>query len=78
MGGPRPDVLRRWVPHGFDAALVVGVVIAVGGDGEGRGPDDHTADAPPVMFLRGGSLFLPSVDRRGPVDGYGLNGGDKK
>jgi len=38
LGGPRPDVvLRRRVLRGFDAALVVGVVVAVGGRGEGGG-----------------------------------------
>jgi hypothetical protein len=135
-------VLRRLVPRGFDAALVVGVVVTVGrregwgarrlagflagarrtkieagrykagwmrlsaggrkkwaaalvagtrtgsqgrgassgvaGDGDGRGPDDLAADAPPVTFRRGGSLFPPPVDRRGAVDGDGSNGGDKK
>ena len=30
-----PDVLRQWVPRGFDAALVGGVVVAVGGRGRG-------------------------------------------
>ena len=35
LGGPRRDVLRRWVPCGFDAVLVGGVVVAVGGRGRG-------------------------------------------
>jgi hypothetical protein len=30
-GGPRPDFLLRWVPRGFDTALVVGIVVAIGG-----------------------------------------------
>jgi len=29
------------------------------GDGDGRGPDDRAADAPPVAFRRGGSLSRP-------------------
>ena len=126
LGGPRPDVLRRLVPRGFDAALVVGVAVAVGGereggaarrlagflagvrrtkieagrykykagwmrlsaggrkrvaaapvagtrtgsqgkgmssgvagDGDGRGPDDRVADAPPLTFQRGGLSSRP-------------------
>jgi hypothetical protein len=34
LGGPRPDVLRRWVPRGFDAALVGG------GEREGGGGEE--------------------------------------
>ena len=48
------------------------------GDGDGRGPDDRAADAPPRHVSEGGSLLPPPVDRRGPVDGDGSNGGDKK
>jgi hypothetical protein len=44
------------------------------GDGDGRGPDDRAADAPPVAFRRGGSLLPPSVNRHGPVDGNGTVG----
>jgi len=69
------------------AALVVGTRTGsqgrgassgVAGNGDGRGTDDRTADAPPIAFWRGGSLLPPPVDRRGPVDGDGSNGGDKK
>ena len=45
-------------------------------DGDSRGPDDRTADAPPIAFWRRGSLLPPPVNRRGPVDGNGSNGGD--
>ena len=31
----------------------------------------------PITFLRWGSLLLPPVDCRGPVDGNGLDHGDK-
>ncbi len=55
-----------------------GASSGVAGDGDGRGPDDRAADAPPIMFWRGGPLFPPPVDRRGPVDGDGSNSGDKK
>jgi len=55
-----------------------GASSGVAGDGSGRGPDDRAADAPFVAFRRGGSLLPPPVDHRGPVDGDGLNGGDKK
>jgi hypothetical protein len=55
-----------------------GASLGVAGDGDGRGPDDRAADAPPVTFRMGGSLFPSPVDRRGPVDGDGSNGGDKK
>jgi hypothetical protein len=48
----------------------------VAGDGDGRGPDNRGADAPPVAFRRGGSLLPSPVDRRGPVYGDGSNGGD--
>ena len=43
-----------------------GASSGVVGDGDGRGSDDRAADAPPVTFSRGGVLFLPLVDRRGP------------
>ena len=124
LGGLRPDVvLRRRVPRGFNAALVVGVVVAVGGergggarrlagflagvrrtkieagrykagwmrlsaggrkrwaaalvagtrtgsqgrgaslgvagDGDGRGPDNRAADAPPSRFGWGGLSSRP-------------------
>ena len=36
LGGTRPVVLRQWFHRGFDAALVVGIVVAVGGR-QGRG-----------------------------------------
>jgi hypothetical protein len=55
-----------------------GVSSGMAGDGDGRGPDNLAADAPPITFRRGGSLFPPPVDRRGAVDGDGSNGGDKK
>jgi hypothetical protein len=55
-----------------------GASSGVVGDSDNRGPDDRAADAPPVAFWRGGSLLPPPVDRRGPVDGDGSNGGDKK
>ena len=48
------------------------------GEGDGRGPDNRAADAPPIAFRRGGSLLPPPVDRCRPVDGDGSNGGDKK
>ena len=73
---------KRWA-----AALVAGTRTGsqgrgassgVAGDGNGRGPDDLAADAPPVTFWRGGSLFPPPFDRRGAVDGDGSNSGDKK
>ena len=44
------------------------------GDGDGRGLDDPRC--PPVAFRRGGSLLLPLVDCRVPVDGDGSDGGD--
>jgi hypothetical protein len=49
-----------------------GASSGVAGDGDGRGPDDRTADAPFVAFRRGGSLLPP------PVGGDGSNSGDKK
>ena len=55
-----------------------GASSGVAGDGDGRGPDDLAADAPPYAFLRGGPLFPPPVDCRGAVDDDGSNGGDKK
>ena len=73
---------KRWA-----AALVAGTrtgsqgrgaSLGVAGDGDGRGPDDLAADAPPITFRRGGSLFPPPVDRREAVVGNGSNGGDKK
>jgi len=60
---------KRWA-----AALVAGTRTGsqghgassgVAGDGDSWGLDDLTADAPPVTFRRGGSLFPPPVDRRG-------------
>ena len=54
-----------------------GASSGVAGDGDCRGPDDRAADAPPVTFSRGGVLFPPPVDLRGP-GGDGSNGGDKK
>ena len=54
-----------------------GASSGLAGDGDCRGPDDRAADAPPVTFSRGGVLFPPPVDRRGP-GGDGSNGGDKK
>jgi len=54
-----------------------GACSGVAGDGDGRGPDDCAADAPPVAFRRGGSLLPPHVDRRGLMDGDGSSGGDK-
>ena len=33
---------------------------------------------PPPSHFGGGSLFPPPIDRHGPVDGDGLNSGDKK
>ena len=54
-----------------------GASSGVAGDSDCRGPDDRAADAPPVTFSRGGVLFPPPVDRRGP-GGDGSNGGDKK
>ena len=33
---------------------------------------------PPIAFWRGGSLLLPPVDCCRPVDGDGLDSGDKK
>ena len=37
-----------------------GASSGVAGDGDGRGPDDRAADAPPVTFWRGGgSLPAP-------------------
>jgi len=54
-----------------------GVSSGVAGDGGGRGTDDRVTDAPPVAFRRGGSILPPPVNRRGPVDGDGKNGGDK-
>ncbi len=55
-----------------------GASSGVVGDGDGRGPDDRAADAPPVVFWRGGSLLPSPVNRCGPVDGDGSNGGDTK
>ena len=46
-----------------------GTSSGVVGDGDGRGLDDRTADAPPLCF-RGGSLLPPLVNI--PVDGDGL------
>jgi hypothetical protein len=54
-----------------------GVSSGVAGDSDGRGPDDRATDAPPVTFSRGGVLFPPPDDWRGP-GGDGSNGGDKK
>ena len=45
-----------------------GTSSGVAGDGDGRGLDDHSADAPPSRF-RGGSLLPPLVNV--PVDGDG-------
>jgi len=36
LGGPWPVILRKQVHRGFDAALVVGIVVAIGGR-QGRG-----------------------------------------
>jgi hypothetical protein len=58
--------------------LSAGGRTGMAGEGDDRGTDDRTADAPPVAFWRGGSLLPPPVDRLGPVYGDGLNGGDKK
>ena len=43
------------------------------GDGDGRGLDEHAADAPPSRF-RGESLLPPLVDCRVPVDGDSTDG----
>ena len=134
----QPVVLRQQVPRGVNAVLVVGVVVAVGGeggaerrlaellarvrsmmigagrwggvdedqreqeeevggsvggrdrggvpgagselggadDGDGRGPDSRSVDATLSRFGGGrGSLLLPPVNCRGPVDGDGLDRG---
>ena len=47
------------------------------GDGDGRGPDDRAADAPPVAFRRGGSLSRPPSIVADPWTD-GSNGGNKK
>ena len=39
-----------------------GASLGVAGDGDGRGPDDLAADAPPVTFQRGGGS-LPAPRR---------------
>ena len=56
----------------------MGVVGDGDDDGDGRRPDGRAADAPPIAFRKGGSLLPPPVNRHGPVDGDGSNGGDKK
>ena len=55
-----------------------GASSGVVGDGNGRGPDDRAADAPPVAFRKGGVFLPPPVDRHGPVDGNDSDGKDKK
>jgi hypothetical protein len=88
-GGEEDEDRGREVQGGVDEALVAGTrtelqgrgaSLDVEGDRDGRGPDDCAADAPPRYVSEGGSLFPPpvDVDRRGPVDGDGWNGGDKK
>jgi len=51
--------------HGWGASS------GVAGDGDGWGPDDRAADAPPRPGSEGGSLLPPPVVRPGPVDGDG-------
>ena len=55
-----------------------GASLGVVGDSDGWGPDDRTADAPPIAFRKGGVFLPPPVDRRGPVDGNDSDGEDKK
>jgi hypothetical protein len=55
-----------------------GASLGVVGDSDGWGPDDRTADAPPIAFRKGGVFLPPPVDRRGPVDGNDSDGEDMK
>jgi len=52
--------------------------LGVADDSDGWGPDNRASDAPLVAFWKGVVSPLAPVDRRRPVDGNGLNGGDKK